>query len=108
MNYFIMFDFKQVINHCLIILTEPKQPAYVRENRILGQLKLTLHYERGAFMVSNLFYYDTFSIILKVLKCFCSSATYLTITITILILIFHPYSLKIFYSNPNNMMISFH
>lgn len=35
------------------MLTEPKQQAFVRENRILGQLKLTLHYERGAFMVSN-------------------------------------------------------
>ncbi|XP_050441435.1 phosphatidylinositol 4-phosphate 3-kinase C2 domain-containing subunit beta isoform X2 [Adelges cooleyi] len=32
-------------------LKEPKQPAYVRENRIRGQLKLTLHYQRGAFMI---------------------------------------------------------
>lgn len=35
-----------------IFLTGPKKPA-VRENRILGQLKLTLHYQRGAFMVSE-------------------------------------------------------
>ncbi|XP_050532896.1 phosphatidylinositol 4-phosphate 3-kinase C2 domain-containing subunit beta isoform X2 [Daktulosphaira vitifoliae] len=32
-------------------LKEPKKPAYVRENRIRGQLKLTLHYQRGAFMI---------------------------------------------------------
>lgn len=32
-------------------LKEPKQQSYVRENRILGQLKLTLHYQRGAFMI---------------------------------------------------------
>jgi len=38
------------------VFTEPKQQGYVRENRILGQLKLTLHYQRGAFMVSNTLY----------------------------------------------------
>jgi len=37
-----------------ILFTEPKQQGFVRENRILGQLKLTLHYQRGAFMVSNI------------------------------------------------------
>jgi len=39
-----------------IVFTEPKQQGYVRENRILGQLKLTLHYQRGAFMVSSILY----------------------------------------------------
>lgn len=38
----------------IVVFTEPKQQSYVRENRILGQLKLTLHYQRGAFMVSNI------------------------------------------------------
>lgn len=40
----------------IYLLTEPKQPAYVRENRILGQLKLTIHYQRGAFMVIHTIY----------------------------------------------------
>lgn len=43
--------YKGCILCSFILLTGPKKPT-VRENRILGQLKLTLHYQRGAFMVN--------------------------------------------------------
>jgi phosphatidylinositol-4-phosphate 3-kinase len=61
LNYLILQEFT--------LLIEPKQQAFVRENRILGQLKLTLHYQRGAFMVSCTIIYDYIElyIILKIL-----------------------------------------